>query len=165
MNTLLSLHGLHAKPHPQKVDALTRLGWRVLAPHIDYQQPGVWQRLMDTLDSDEGELAWVVGSSMGGYVGEAIARLKGVPMLSFNPALPYRTNIDPLLPPDLPPLTEPHHIVLGMQDDVIDPHATKKLVAALTDWPYVIYEESEMGHRTPSAVFARYAERVIGLAR
>ena len=164
---LLYLHGLHATPHPQKVDALARLGWAVHAPHIDYQTPGVWRRLLDGLDGaiiESGEpLQWVVGSSMGGYVGEAIARLRGVPMLSFNPALPYRTQIDPLLPPDLPPLAHPHHVVVGLQDEVIDPQATLAAIAERADWPYQVYQVEHMGHRNPPELFAGYAQQVIGV--
>ncbi len=116
----------------------------VYAPNMDYV----------TLDLNEfiltlGMPDLIIGSSMGGYVADVIGSRLGVDVLLFNPALHSRTI----------PVSHEYYsntykrtIVLGTEDNVINPEITKKL------WPVhhneAIFDEVEgMGHRTPLDVF------------
>ena len=108
----------------------------------------------ETLDLDEfihtlGMPDLIIGSSMGGYVADIIGSRLGSDVLLFNPALHSR---------EIDPEYEYYNngyirtIVLGTEDNVINPELTKKL------WPIhgneAEYDEIEgMGHRTPLDVF------------
>jgi predicted esterase YcpF (UPF0227 family) len=87
---------------------------------------------------------------MGGYVADIIGSQLGVDVLLFNPALHSRSidnfNVD---------YGSQHYkrtIVLGTEDNVIDPETTKKLWSVYGN--HAKYDEVEgMGHRTPLDVF------------
>lgn len=152
---ILYLHGLLAVPNPARIAFLEGLGHTVTAPQLFYPAAGLWQ----------AALAWerpdfIVGFSMGGLFGDALGRAWGVPVLSFNPALPHaglRQFSFP--PPEQPVLSRPHHIVLGLRDEIVDPAATARIAA--TDPLYRLYPEPEMPHRAAPAVFERYAKQVL----
>jgi predicted esterase YcpF (UPF0227 family) len=143
MKKIVYLHGLESEPGGTKVSFLATKG-AVYAPAMDYK----------TLDLDEfiytlGMPDLIIGSSMGGYVADIIGSRLGVDVLLFNPALHSR-EIDPEY--EYYGNTYERTIILGTEDDIIDPETTKKL------WPVhyneAIFEEIEgMGHRTPLDVF------------
>ena len=143
MKKILYLHGLESEQGGTKVSFLATKG-TVYAPAMDYE----------TLDLDEfihtlGMPDLIIGSSMGGYVADIIGSRLGSDVLLFNPALHSR---------EIDPEYEYYNngyirtIVLGTEDNVINPELTKKL------WPIhgneAEYDEIEgMGHRTPLDVF------------
>ena len=143
MKRIVYLHGLESEPGGTKVSFLATKG-TVYAPAMDYK----------TLDLDEfihtlGMPDLIIGSSMGGYVADIIGSRLGSDVLLFNPALHSR---------EIDPEYEYYNngyirtIVLGTEDNVINPELTKKL------WPIhgneAEYDEVEgMGHRTPLDVF------------
>jgi len=116
----------------------------VYAPNMDYK----------TLDLDEfiytlGMPDLIIGSSMGGYVADIIGSRLGVDVLLFNPALHSR-EIDPEY--QYYGNTYKRTIVLGTEDDIVDPEITKKLWSVHGN--EAIHDEVEgMGHRTPLDVF------------
>ena len=143
MKKIVYLHGLESEQGGTKVSFLATKG-TVYAPAMDYE----------TLDLDEfihtlGMPDLIIGSSMGGYVADIIGSRLGSDVLLFNPALHSR---------EIDPEYEYYNngyirtIVLGTEDNVINPELTKKL------WPVfgneAEYDEIEgMGHRTPLDVF------------
>ena len=143
MKKIVYLHGLESEQGGTKVSFLATKG-TVYAPAMDYE----------TLDLDEfihtlGMPDLIIGSSMGGYVADIIGSRLGSDVLLFNPALHSR---------EIDPEYEYYNngyirtIVLGTEDNVINPELTKKL------WPIhgneAEYDEVEgMGHRTPLDVF------------
>ena len=143
MKKIVYLHGLESEQGGTKVSFLATKG-TVYAPAMDYE----------TLDLDEfihtlGMPDLIIGSSMGGYVADIIGSRLGSDVLLFNPALHSR---------EIDPEYEYYNngyirtIVLGTEDNVINPELTKKL------WPIhgneAEYDEIEgMGHRTPLDVF------------
>ena len=143
MKKIVYLHGLESEQGGTKVSFLAEKGM-VYAPEMNYE----------TLDLDEfiytlGMPDLIIGSSMGGYVADIIGSRLGVDVLLFNPAL-HNREIDP----EYEYYSNPYKrtIILGTEDNVIDPETTKKL------WPVhhneAIFEEIEgMGHRTPLDVF------------
>ena len=143
MKKIVYLHGLESEPGGTKVSFLAEKG-AVYAPAMDYK----------TLDLDEfiytlGMPDLIIGSSMGGYVADIIGSRLGVDVLLFNPALHSR-EIDPKY--QYYGNTYKRTIVLGTEDDIIDPKLTKKLWSVHGN--VAIHDEVEgMGHRTPLDVF------------
>ena len=144
MKKIVYLHGLESEAGGPKVSFLAEKGM-VYAPAMDYE----------TLDLNEfiltlGMPDLIIGSSMGGYVADIIGSQLGVDVLLFNPALHSRSidnfNVD---------YGSQHYkrtIVLGTEDNVIDPETTKKLWSVYGN--HAKYDEVEgMGHRTPLDVF------------
>jgi len=143
MKKIVYLHGLESEPGGTKVSFLATKG-AVYAPAMDYE----------TLDLNEfiltlGMPDLIIGSSMGGYVADIIGSRLGVDVLLFNPALHSRTI----------PVNHEYYgntykrtIVLGTEDNIIDPERTKKLWSVHSN--IAIHDEVEgMGHRTPLDVF------------
>jgi len=145
MKKIVYLHGLESEPGGTKVSFLAEKGM-VYAPAMDYE----------TLDLREfiytlGMPDLIIGSSMGGYVADIIGSRLGVDVLLFNPALHNRTTIREFNE-DYGSQKYKRTIVLGTEDDVINPETTKKLWSV--DGNHAKYDEVEgMGHRTPLDVF------------
>jgi predicted esterase YcpF (UPF0227 family) len=143
MKKIVYLHGLESESGGTKVSFLAEKGM-VYAPNMDYK----------TLDLDEfiytlGMPDLIIGSSMGGYVADIIGSRLGVDVLLFNPALHSR-EIDPEY--QYYGNTYKRTIVLGTEDDIVDPEITKKLWSVHGN--EAIHDEVEgMGHRTPLDVF------------
>jgi len=143
MKKIVYLHGLESKSGGTKVSFLAEKGM-VYAPVMDYE----------TLDLDEfiytlGMPDLIIGSSMGGYVADIIGSRLGVDVLLFNPALHSR-EIDPEY--EYYGNSYKRTIVLGTEDNVINPEVTKSLWSVHGN--AAIHDEIEgMGHRTPLDVF------------
>ena len=143
MKKIVYLHGLESEPGGTKVSFLAEKGM-VYAPAMDYK----------TLDLDEfiytlGMPDLIIGSSMGGYVADIIGSRLGVDVLLFNPALHSR-RIDPEY--QYYGNQYKRTIVLGTEDDIVNPETTKKLWSVHSN--IAIHDEVEgMGHRTPLDVF------------
>ena len=143
MKKIVYLHGLESEAGGTKVSFLATKG-AVYAPAMDYK----------TLDLDEfiytlGMPDLIIGSSMGGYVADIIGSRLGVDVLLFNPAL-HNREIDPEY--EYYSNGYKRTIVLGTEDNVIDPEVTKNLWSVHGN--HAKYDEVEgMGHRTPLDVF------------
>ena len=143
MKRIVYLHGLESEPGGTKVSFLATKG-RVYAPAMDYE----------TLDLDKfiytlGIPDLIIGSSMGGYVADIIGSRLGVDVLLFNPALHSR---EIAVNHEYYNNKYKRTIILGTEDDVIDPELTKKLWSIHGN--EAKYDEIEgMGHRTPLDVF------------
>ena len=143
MKKIVYLHGLDSEQGGTKVSFLSTKG-AVYAPEMDYE----------TLDLDEfiytlGMPDLIIGSSMGGYVADIIGSRLGVDVLLFNPALHSR---EIAVNHEYYSNKYKRTIVLGTEDDIIDPELTKKLWSVHGN--EAKYDEIEgMGHRTPLDVF------------
>jgi len=148
MKKILYLHGLESPQGGDKVAFLASKG-TVYAPIMDYRN----------LDLNEfihtvGMPNLIIGSSMGGYIADVIGSQLGVDVLLFNPGLHSR-NLD------FPEFANVEYharnkykrtIILGMEDDIIDPILTKQLWSV--NGNHATFEEIKgMGHRTPFDVF------------
>lgn len=138
MKKILYLHGLESNQGGHKVSFLASKGM-VYAPSMDYK----------TLDlnkfiSNIGLPDLIIGSSMGGYVADVIGSHLGIDVLLFNPALHSRS-----LEPNIYYSNKRYKrtIVLGMEDNIIDPHKTKLLFSVFGNEANFI-EIEDMGHRT-----------------
>ena len=143
MKKILYLHGLESESGGTKVSFLAEKGM-VYAPAMNYESLNLHEFIL-TLGMPD----LIIGSSMGGYVADVIGSRLGVDVLLFNPALHSRTI----------PVSHEYYsntykrtIVLGTEDDIVDPELTKKLWSVHGN--EAIHDEVEgMGHRTPLDVF------------
>jgi len=94
----------------------------------------------------EGKPDLIIGSSMGGYFADALGSHFDIEVLLFNPALHSRT-IEINLP--YGETNWKRNFVIGTEDTVIDPKATKVFKDIANSWT----EVEGMGHRTPLSVF------------
>lgn len=117
---ILYVHGLEAKPSPQKVEILTKRGHEVLAPHfeftkyVDTNEPYQELRKIAT----ENRIEFLVGSSFGGFMAYWLGHDLGLPQLLFNPALCYNSL---LMPHPLIKLRDElcSWVVLGGKDELL----------------------------------------------
>ncbi len=155
MERVLYLHGLYSQPNPEKQAALEALGLEVHWPPIDYAQPDIFTELHELALNYRPH--YLVGSSMGGYVGYYLAKMLDVPALLFNPAFHFAGEVQPpavVEGPHTPPVT----MVIGAHDDVVHPPRT---FAFLVDHPgnYEIWLDHTLGHQIPLAQFALHTGR------
>jgi predicted esterase YcpF (UPF0227 family) len=143
MKKILYLHGLESEPGGPKVSFLANEGM-VYAPEMNYESLNLHEFIL-TLGIPD----LIVGSSMGGYVADVIGSRLGVDVLLFNPALHSR---EIAVNHEYYNNKYKRTIILGTEDDVIDPELTKKLWSIHGN--EAEYDEVEgMGHRTPLDVF------------
>ena len=143
MKKILYLHGLESGQGGYKVDFLSTKGM-VYAPEMNYESLNLHEFIL-TLGIPD----LIVGSSMGGYVADVIGSRLGVDVLLFNPALHSR---EIAVNHEYYNNKYKRTIILGTEDDVIDPELTKKLWSIHGN--EAKYDEIEgMGHRTPLDVF------------
>ena len=143
MKRIVYLHGLESEPGGPKVSFLANEGM-VYAPEMNYESLNLHEFIL-TLGIPD----LIVGSSMGGYVADVIGSRLGVDVLLFNPALHSR-RIDPEY--EYYGNTYKRTIVLGTEDDIVDPKLTKLMWSVHGNM--AIHDEIEgMGHRTPLDVF------------
>ena len=155
---ILFLHGLESSNKGEKVDFLKEQA-EVLAPKIDYQDEALEEKLMYIVENFRPD--FIIGSSMGGYVGMLLANKYGIKNLLYNPAIHSR-SIEPKL--NRLNIIDPNHfvdfnIVLGNQDDVIDPNVTESM---LLDAEVVCeIDRVDMGHRIDYDVFVNMYNKYI----
>ena len=147
MKKILYLHGLESEPGGTKVSFLSSKGM-VYAPAMNYESLNLHEFIL-TLGIPD----LIIGSSMGGYVADVIGSRLGVDVLLFNPALSnHNRTVIKEFNVDYGSQKYKRTIVLGTEDDVIDPELTKKLWSIYGN--EAKYDEIEgMGHRTPLDVF------------
>lgn len=142
------LHGLESKSPSQKSDWLHE-NFAAYTPSIDYSQSLIYSKIQDEVVQFKPDL--LVGSSMGGYFASNLSSSLNVPVLLFNPALHSRS-----MQPDMTGLMEGNHsppqtVVLGLKDQVINPHQTIELLPS-----DATVHMSDHGHRTSFDLFRYY---------
>lgn len=150
MKRILYLHGLESGNKGKKIDFLKERA-EVLAPKIDYLDDALEEQLMYMVENFKPD--FIIGSSMGGYVGSLLANYYGIQNLLYNPAIHSR-NIEPKLDKliaEQPNYFIDFNIVFGKNDDVIDPEVSKEIL--FESEAHVNFDEVEMGHRVNYGVF------------
>jgi len=119
MNTLY-IHGLDSYPVPEKMEAIRRSGLDPAALHINYRNtPDAYDMLKDEAVKEEAK--FIIGSSMGGYLGFWLAEDLGLPCLLFNPAM-GSVSTGLLTVPEITEMKCPaRYVVLGAYDESVDP--------------------------------------------
>ena len=150
MKKVLYLHGLESKQGGPKVDFLANM-FITHAPAMDYRDPFIAVKLAHIMENFQPDL--IIGSSMGGYVADILAETYGVPAILFNPAVHSR-SINPAV--DFPiegeqaEIQEKKLVVLGKNDELIDPYLTKLMLENNFNYKIVL---EEMAHQVPLGIF------------
>jgi|TARA_R110000796_G_scaffold176105_1_gene293012 hypothetical protein len=142
--TVWYFHGLESEAGGPKVNFLNSVAEEVYAPTLDYSNHKLFGKLYKKGLATPPDL--IIGSSMGGYLADALASHFGIEVLLFNPALHSR-SIDRKFP--YGKSNWERNFVVGTEDTVIDPKATlvyKDIAKSYT-------EIQGMGHRTSLSVF------------
>ena len=145
------LHGLESSNVCDKVDFLKERA-EVLAPSIDYRKSNIEEELMYMVESFSPDL--IIGSSMGGHVGLMLANYYKIEAIVFNPAIhsrPIKPKLDRLEAKD-PRVNFQPLVVLGLEDDVIDPAKSEDILEQVEFYCDIERVEG-MGHRVPFDVF------------
>ena len=120
----LYIHGLDSFPVPEKKQIMAKAGLDVTALHLNYRQKlGVYEILKDAVF--QKNIQFIIGSSLGGYLGYWLAEEMGLPCLLFNPAINFRRKIFFSVIPQIKKLQCPsRYVVLGAKDDLLNPGKT-----------------------------------------
>jgi hypothetical protein len=124
-----------------------------ISPAMDYRKKGIFARELARVKKEKPDL--IVGSSMGGWFAYGLSTFTGIPTLLFNPALHDRS-----FEPDVKigNKRSEHTVVLGKNDDDVDPIISKQwIMTAPGKW--TVFGEN-IGHRTPQAIFQKHLMRI-----
>ena len=151
MKKVVYLHGLESKVNCKKVKYLRSIGFEVLNPRMDYEDPNCFVNTQYKIQEFQPDL--IIGSSMGGYFAWFMGKYFETPVLLFNPALHSR-SFDPVIDNWGCELESKVYLITGKNDDVIDPNQT---VEWLTDYDYLDFNpnnhiQGNHGHRTPVSI-------------
>lgn len=150
MRKILYLHGLESKQGGRKVDFLSS-ECVVHAPAIDYRMLDLHSKIHNIIMDLKPDL--IIGSSMGGYVAHEFAKAFSLPAILLNPALHNRSfepDLDKFILGFDTDSDKKQIVVLGKNDDIINPEVTKTMLG--DDERFVIVE-GEHTHRTPLDIF------------
>jgi uncharacterized protein len=151
MKNILYLHGLESSNTGSKVDFLHEVS-NCYAPSIDYRDLHIEDQLIKMVKAFKPDV--IIGSSIGGHAALLLGNYFSINTIAFNPAIhsrPFDPVFNKLNDAD-PTLTFTPVVVLGMEDDVINPLITKEIL----DDAFIkcVIEEVEgMAHRIPLKVF------------
>jgi len=118
------IHGLDSEPLPEKLEIMKQAGFEVFALHLNYREnKNVYNELKELILDKKAE--FIIGSSFGGMLGYWLSEEMGIPALLFNPAMVYQSVQVTI--PKIDNLNCPMRmIILGEQDDVVDPIKNKQ---------------------------------------
>ena len=122
----LYLHGLDSHPTPEKNKIMKNAGLDLTALHINYREKlGVYETMKDT--ALRKKIEFIIGSSLGGYIGNVLAEDLGIPCLLFNPAMHYTDVFYSKIPVIEKPKCPARYVVLGHNDPTVNPHYSLKV--------------------------------------
>lgn len=157
MSAYLYLHGLHSSViNSPKVNWLKSFDYtKVMAPEINYSQEksSIFSRLSQIVETEK--IQYIVGSSMGGFLGYHLGSKHNLPTLLFNPSL-IKTSVGK---PDLDNTgvhnaTRGHHsFVLGLNDEVVDPTKLLQFISNTEIHTIRKITFEPMAHRVPLEIF------------
>lgn len=125
----LYLHGLDSHPHTERNDIMRNAGLDLTALHINYREKlGVYETMKDTALRKGVE--FIVGTRLGGYIGNILAEDLGLPCLLFNPAMHYTDVFYSRMPVIEEKKCPARYIVLGHNDPNINPLYSQQVFEA-----------------------------------
>lgn len=154
---ILYLHGLDGDLAPEKRIILENYG-KVFSPAIDYRtEYNSIELLVEQFKNEKIDA--IIGSSLGGFVGYYIADAYKLPSLLFNPALASR-SVSQKVPFYKAPFLSFKQIVLGAQDDVINPKSTFIFLSQNLQehTNYAIHVRQGLGHHISLEIFKEEVE-------
>jgi esterase/lipase len=159
MKKILYLHGLESSNVCDKVDFLKENNI-VLAPSIDYCKSNIEEELFYIVEKFSPDL--IIGSSMGGFVGMALSNRYDIKCIVFNPAIHSRSIELKLssLQQDSINFNFNPVVVLGLEDNVIDPSKSEDLLEQM-DVECEIERVEGLGHRIPFDIFVNIYNKYV----
>jgi uncharacterized protein len=149
MTKTLYIHGLNSSLNEEKRAVLERFT-NVIAPQMDYpNQPDAYFDLLKMAKRESFD--YIIGSSMGGYMGYHLSLELGLPALLFNPALPGR-SVEVNVPQIDKVRTAYLRIILGGHDDIVAPKTNLDWILAHEKGNFDIFWRNTLGHRIPVEV-------------
>lgn len=150
MSKTLYIHGLDGFLSDEKHTILSK-HTNVVVSRMDYRaNPKAYYDLLTIAYKEKVDI--IIGTSMGGCMGYHLSLHLGLPALLFNPALPFRS-----VGIDLPAMDKARDIylrvVIGGQDDIIDPIQNVSWLATNEKGEMDIRWRNTLGHRIPTDVF------------
>tara|TARA_R110002020_G_scaffold113236_1_gene260236 strand:+ start:11432 stop:11911 length:480 start_codon:yes stop_codon:yes gene_type:complete len=153
---ILYLHGYQGSPNWDRIEWMESLGHEVIAPQIDYDKEHDF--FINLLNQD---FDFIVGNSLGGFVGFYLSIYKGKPAICMNPPLYMDLKVRMNLPLGYKIKgCQNISVIIGNEDNVVDPNKT-------FDWliknkPTVNVKLIDgMGHRFNISTFIGFAEPII----
>jgi len=109
----LYIHGLDSYPSQERLNILKEYNIDPIALHLNYREKlGIYETLKDTIIRKN--VKFIVGSSLGGYLGFLLSADMGIPCLLFNPAMNYKGKVFYSTMPEIKELNNScRFIVLG----------------------------------------------------
>jgi len=143
-------HGFESPAISDKTEYLNQAFDEVYAPEMNYNKPGLFNEVLQEVKKRKIDV--LAGSSMGGWFAYCISTLTGIPAILFNPAVHSRP-VEPAV--QIGGAKAKHTVVLGKNDDVIDPEKTKEWFNKNGIGSFTYRMESN-NHRTPVNIFRKY---------
>jgi hypothetical protein len=157
MGLVVFFHGLESNAGGPKYKFLKDRYGDVYSPQMDYHgNPNIFNQVYDNLKNQK--IRVIIGSSMGGYFAYYLGKKLGCDTILFNPALPYRTSIDPSVD-KYGSRKSFSNIILGKKDDIILPEDTVKWLTDNEKSSNYEINYEEIGHQTPINVFTKYIKK------
>ncbi|MCB0471983.1 MAG: hypothetical protein KDC56_02870 [Flavobacteriaceae bacterium] len=150
MTKTLYIHGLNVLLSDEKRALLSKFT-EVVAPVMDYRaNPSAYYDLFSIAKEEKVDI--IIGTSMGGCMGYHLSLHLGLPALLFNPALPFR-SVSIELPTQEKIRDTYLRVIIGGQDDIIDPIQNVDWLFAHEKGDMDIRWRNTLGHLIPSDVF------------
>lgn len=149
---ILYLHGLDAVPKIEKIRIIESCGHYVLAPELNYRHFENNHALFEDMKYFiiNEDISYIVGSSFGGYFGFHLAEYFNLPAILFNPAV-YAQSL--YVPVETKFSDSAKIIVLGINDDLVDPQMTKQWLIK-NKYKKSKFLELDFGHQVPLEIFS-----------
>ncbi|RCW91466.1 YqiA/YcfP family alpha/beta fold hydrolase [Winogradskyella arenosi] len=154
---ILYIHGLNSLLSLEKRQILEQYG-DVFAPTLNYKEnPNAIADIIAQYADHSFQV--IMGSSMGGFAGFYASNHFKCPALLFNPALSKRP-VTQQIPETLKTITHFKQLVLGTEDEVVNPKDTLQFIANLIDQqPQItLHLKNKLAHRIPLPVFKAEVE-------
>lgn len=171
---ILNLHGLDGSAHNTNYKLLMELYAKdfIISPQIDYAVTSP-EKILEDLQEYK-EMDYIVGNSFGGFFAYILSNMCSLPCLLVNPCIPPDRYIPSLVEEyaftdELVSLMEqysdnvqPIYMILGMEDEVLSPIYTEKIIAATKLWK-ISGGHSLSGNQQFYSIFRKAVEEIESL--
>jgi len=114
------IHGLDSSPRIEKINILTNNKLVVSALHLNYrEEKNAYEKIKKAAIDTESQ--FIIGSSLGGFIGYWLSHELKIPCLLFNPALHYKANFGWTIPTIKEKGCPLRLVALGAKDEIVDP--------------------------------------------